>query len=139
MTFAAASIFALASCSGGTKEAAKVVEEEVVEVVEAAMPEVQVVKLEEIDGEFTTTELTLKEGTYSFEVTNNGIDHAVAFVLAPSKEDLKQEDWITDAMLTDAVNAGETSSSKKPVTLSKGEYLYFCPMNPTPQYKLTVQ
>lgn len=138
-----------ASCSSEASETATHNEahdavahvEEVVEdkVEEMAEPEVQTIKLEEIAGEFTTKELTLEEGTYSFEVTNNGIDHPVAFVLAPSKEDVQESDFIADAMLTTTVADGETASSKKAVTLEKGEYVYFCPMNPTPQYKLTVK
>lgn len=141
-----ASMFVFASCSSETSNTeaeanveAEPVAEEVGEVEESDEAKVEVIKLEEIAGEFTTTELTLKEGTYSFEVTNNGIDHEVAFVLAPSKEELQQEDWITDAMLTAAVADGQTASSKKAVKLEKGEYVYFCPMNPTPEYKLTVE
>ena len=101
--------------------------------------EVQIVKLEEVEGEFTTKELTLKEGKYKFEVTNNGIDHEVAFVLAPNKENLTQEEWVQEAMLTQKIADGQTASSKEVVELKAGEeYVYFCPLNSTPHYKLTV-
>lgn len=109
------------------------------EMAEEEVEEVKFIQLEEVKGAFTTEELVLEEGTYAFEVTNSGIDHEVAFVLAPAKEDLQQEDWISDAMLTSAISDGQTASSTKPVKLEKGEYVYFCPMNPTPQYKLTVK
>ena len=29
-----------------------------------------------------------------------------------------------------------TKQTSKKVTLTKGEYVYFCPLNPTPQYTL---
>lgn len=130
----------LASCK--EKEQEVVVEETpVVEevVVKEKAPVVEVVKLEEVEGAFTTTELKLKPGIYSFEVTNKGIPHEVAFVLAPNKEDIQEADFIADAMLTQTLKDGETASSKVPVTLEKGEYVYFCPLNKTPKYKLTVE
>lgn len=129
----------LASCK--EKEQEVVVEETPVveEVIVEEAPVVEVVKLEEVEGAFTTTELKLKPGTYSFEVTNNGIPTEVAFVLAPNKEDIQEADFIADAMLTQTIKDGETASSKVPVTLEKGEYVYFCPLNKTPKYKLTVE
>ena len=129
----------LASCK--EKEQEVVVEETPVveEVIVEEAPVVEVVKLEEVEGAFTTTELKLKPGTYSFEVTNNGIPHDVAFVLAPSKQDIQEADFIADAMLTQTIKDGETASSKVPVVLEKGEYVYFCPLNKTPKYKLIVE
>lgn len=129
----------LASCK--EKEQEVVVEESpaVEEVMVEETPVVEVVKLEEVEGAFTTTELKLKPGTYSFEVTNKGIPHEVAFVLAPNKENLQETDFIADAMLTQTLKDGETASSKEPVTLEKGAYVYFCPLNKTPKYKLIVE
>lgn len=129
----------LTSCKEKQEEV--VVEETpiVEEVVVTEVPAVEVVKLEEVEGAFTTTELKLKPGTYSFEVTNKGIPHEVAFVLAPNKEDLQETDFIADAMLTKTILDGETAASKVPVTLEKGEYVYFCPLNNTPKYKLIVE
>lgn len=132
----------LASCSESapkTSEETMAEDEGKTKVAMEETDEVQVVKLEEVEGEFTTKELTLKEGMYKFEVTNNGVDHDVAFVLAPAKENIQEEDYIADAMLTATLADGETASSKEPVKLEKGEYVYFCPMNPTPHYKLTVE
>ncbi len=133
----------LASCGSTSSETdtEKPMEETKVEEVAVEEPaeQVKVIQLEEIPGAFTTEELVLEEGTYTFEVTNKGIDKEVAFVLAPAKEGLQQEDWISDAMLTSAIADGQTASSTKPVKLEKGEYLYFCPLNSTPQYKLTVK
>lgn len=78
---------------------------------------VEIIKLDEVEGAFVTTELTLKEGEYKFEVTNKGVEHDVAFVLAPKKENIQEEDWIADAMLTNVIADGETSTSKGAVKL----------------------
>lgn len=96
------------------------------------------VKLEQTPGKFEQTELKLKAGkTYVFEVANSGVDHAVGFVIAP-KGKPEQENHIQAAYVTKTIENGETASSNE-VVLEKGEYIYFCPMNPTPQYKLVVK
>ncbi|MGD1892371.1 MAG: cupredoxin domain-containing protein [Cyclobacteriaceae bacterium] len=98
----------------------------------------EVVKLDQATGEFTQLELTLKAGeTYVFEVTNSGVDHEVGFVVAP-KGQTDQEHHIPEAYLAKTITDGETASSQQ-VTLEKGEYVYFCPLNPTPQYSLIVE
>ena len=137
VTICAFTVMFLVSC----KEKEVIMEETPVveEVMVEEAPVVEVVKLEEVEGAFTTTELKLKPGTYSFEVTNKGIPHDVAFVLAPNKEDIQEADFIADAMLTQTIKDGETASSKVPVSLEKGEYVYFCPLNKTPKYKLIVE
>jgi hypothetical protein len=115
-------------------------------VIEETAPLVEVIKLEETPGAFATTNLSLKAGQpYTFEVTNKGIDKEVAFVLAPKPADAKasvediMKTAIGDAGLTNMVNKDQTASSKAPVTLEAGEYIYFCPLNGTPQYTVTVQ
>ncbi len=96
------------------------------------------IKLEQTPGEFATTELTLKSGTpYVFEVNNKGVDHAVGFVIAPEGK-TDQEHHIQSAYLSKTIKDGESAKSGE-VTLEKGEYVYFCPLNPTPQYKITVK
>ena len=35
------------------------------------------IKLNQTPGKFNKTELTLKEGTYVFEIANKGVDHEV--------------------------------------------------------------
>ncbi|PQB05283.1 hypothetical protein [Aureitalea marina] len=93
------------------------------------------VKLEQTPGEFTQQTLKLKPGSYIFEVTNKGIDHAVGFVLAPKSD---PDAHIQSAYVTKAIAKGATERSNTTV-LTKGEYVYFCPLNPTPQYKLIVE
>lgn len=99
--------------------------------------EVKVISLEQTDGEFTIQGLTLDAGKYTFEISNNDVDHEVGFVLAP-KGKTEAENHIKEAYVTEVVPTGGKSSSKV-VTLTPGEYVYFCPMNPTPQYTLTVK
>lgn len=97
--------------------------------------EVKTVALEQTPGEFTQKQITLSEGTYVFEIANNNVGHNVGFVLAP-KSDVKKH--IKNAYVTKPVSNNSKSTSNK-VTLKKGEYVYFCPLNPTPQYTLIVK
>lgn len=98
----------------------------------------EVVKLNQTNGNFTQQELNLKAGeTYVFEVTNSGVDHEVGFVVAP-KGQTEREHHIAEAYLTKTITDGEMAASQE-VTLEAGEYVYFCPLNPTPQYILTVE
>lgn len=101
--------------------------------------EVKTVSFEQTKGEFTQKEVKISEGTYIFNVSNNGVGHNVGFVLVPKGKDAsKPENHISNAYVTKAVATGKTESSKQ-VTLKKGEYVYFCPLNPTPQYTLIVE
>lgn len=147
-----ATALTLASCSTEVKEDTsstepQTTEESTHEEVAETPKEVQteVIKLEEVEGSFVTTELNLKAGQpYSFEVTNTDIDKEVAFVLAPvPAEGATTEEImataIPTAMLTKYVNNGETASSKEATTLEAGEYIYFCPLNGTPHHKIIVE
>ena len=94
-----------------------------------------VVTLEQTKGEFTQKEVTLEPGDYIFEISNNNVGHQVGFVLAPKSN---PDAHIKTAYVTKVVDNNTTESSN--VThLEKGEYVYFCPMNPTPQYTLIVK
>lgn len=99
--------------------------------------EAKVIKLEQTKGEFTVKSLTLSAGDYIFEVDNNGVDHAVGFVLSP-KGKTSQENHIKSAYLKSTPKDGEHAQSNV-VSLEKGEYAYFCPLNPTEEYTLTVK
>jgi len=101
--------------------------------------EVKKVSLEQTKGEFTQKQITLSEGTYVFEVSNNGVGHNVGFVLVPKGKDASDpKNHIKNAYVTKAVATGKKEASNK-VTLKKGEYVYFCPLNPTPQYSLIIE
>jgi plastocyanin len=100
--------------------------------------ETKVIQLKQTPGEFDKTELTLVAGqAYVFEVSNDGVDHAVGFVVAPEGK-TEQENHIKEAYVQEMVENGNSSTSKE-VVLEKGEYVFFCPMNPTPEYKIIVQ
>lgn len=100
--------------------------------------EAKTVKLKQTTGKFDKTELKLKAGTpYVFEVVNADVDHEVGFVIAP-KGSTEMSEHIPAAYLQKTIKKGEKSSSKT-VVLEKGEYEYFCPMNPTPHYVLVVE
>ena len=95
------------------------------------------VSLEQTKGEFTVKELKLSPGEYVFEVSNKGVDHPVGLVVAPEGKTDKDH-HIQNAYLLSTPKDGESAKSKV-VSLKKGTYVYFCPLNPTPQYKLIVQ
>jgi plastocyanin len=102
------------------------------------MKKAKTIALEQTKGEFTQKALTISEGTYVFEVSNNHAAKEVGLVLVPKGKDAsKPENHIKTAYVTQVAKDGETQKTKA-TTLAKGEYVYFCPLNPTPQYTLTV-
>ncbi|TBN03937.1 hypothetical protein EYD45_07945 [Hyunsoonleella flava] len=100
---------------------------------------VKTIALEQTAGEFTQKSVTVSEGTYIFSVSNNHVGKDVGLVLVPKGKDAsKPENHIATAYVTSVVKDGEVETSQA-TTLTKGEYVYFCPLNPTPQYTLTVK
>ncbi len=99
--------------------------------------EPQVIKLTQVDGKFTKKELNLKPGTYIFEVTNKSVDREVGLVVANLNEDGAAGEHIAEGYLSNAIKKGETARSQV-VVLEEGEYKYFCPLNPTPEYSINV-
>ncbi len=91
----------------------------------------ETIALEQIPGEFTQKQLTVKAGTYVFEINNNAVGHDVGFVLVKKGDDItKPENHIQTAYVTKPVANG-TKGMSQATTLAKGEYVYFCPLNPT--------
>ncbi len=100
--------------------------------------EPQKINLVQTEGKFDQTELKLEAGkSYVFEVENDGVDHLLGFVIAP-KGKTDKKNHVQTAYLSKTIADGEKASSQE-VVLEKGEYVYFCPLNPTPQYKITVE
>ncbi len=93
------------------------------------------ITLEQTKGEFSVQELTLSPGTYQFEIVNNNVGSDVGFVLAPKSN---PDQHIEEAYVTELVK-NNTAQKSKTVNLSPGEYIYFCPLNKTPQYSLIVE
>lgn len=94
------------------------------------------INLEQTTGEFTTKNLTLEAGDYQFNISNNAVDHEVGFVLVP-KGKYDPSNHIKEAYVKAPVATGKSSLTST-VSLEAGEYEYFCPLNPTPKYSLTV-
>jgi len=101
--------------------------------------EVKTVALEQTKGEFTQKEIKISEGSYIFNISNNNAGTDVGFVLVPEGKDAADaKNHIKEAYVTKVVGQGKTEKSNT-VTLTKGTYHYFCPLNKTPQYKLVVE
>ncbi len=78
--------------------------------------------------------LTLKPGKYIFRVTNENVPYQLGFWLRGSG-------IVGRVTLPSVSGGGLTTGATKDyaVTLKAGEYLYSCPLNPTPDYKLVVE
>jgi len=82
--------------------------------------------------------IKLKAGKYVFRVTNRNVPYELGFWLRS-----KGYDWrnplhkVTKTSISGGgLSTGKTNEYK--VTLEPGEYVYSCPLNPTPDYRLVV-
>lgn len=103
----------------------------------AVAQKVKTIKLEQTTGDFSVHGLVLSEGDYIFEIANNGVDHEVGFVIAPEGK-TDQAHHIKSGYVKEIVKNGNSSTTGL-VSLKKGKYVYFCPLNPTPQYSIVVE
>ena len=94
------------------------------------------IRLSQVKGDFRVKGLTVSEGSYQFEIANDGVDHEVGFVLVP--KGMYDASKHIKAAYVKAPVADGNSSMTSVVDLTAGEYEYFCPLNPTPKYTLTV-
>ncbi len=78
--------------------------------------------------------LDLKSGKYIFWVTNKNVPYPLGFWL-------RGDGLINRARLPSVSGGGLTlgSTQEYAITLKEGEYVYSCPLNPTPNYKLIVR
>ena len=80
--------------------------------------------------------LKLKPGKYIFRVTNKNVPYQLGFWLR-DKEYSSFKPWL-QSVSGGGLNKGVTRDYE--ITLKAGsEYLYSCPLNPTPDYKIVVQ
>lgn len=102
--------------------------------------DVTVIELAQVDGAFTTEGLTLKPGKYQFNVTNRAVGHEVGFVIqkASDKDADVMKTAVENSFAQNMIAKGKTESSGV-VELKAGEYVYSCPLNPTPKYSITVK
>ncbi len=109
-------------------------------VAGVAQDKATVIKLSETPGQFETKTLKLKPGKYQFEVTNKNVDHEVAFFLQAEAEKGKKEmsSTVPNSLLPKTLKQGESALSGI-VELKKGNYVYSCPLNPTPHYSIIVE
>jgi hypothetical protein len=82
--------------------------------------------------------LTLKPGRYVFRVTNRDVPYELGFWLRESDYNrLNPIDRLTKVSVSGGgLVTGATKDYE--VELEPGDYLYSCPLNPTPDYKLVV-
>lgn len=91
----------------------------------------KVITLEQTKGEFTQKQIVVSEGTYTFSIANNNVGTDVGFVLVPKGKDISNpENHIKTAYVT-AVVPNNTTGTSNVTILTKGEYVYFCPLNKT--------
>lgn len=102
--------------------------------------DVSVIELSQIPGDFESGNLTLDAGNYLFKVSNKSVDHEVGFVIqkAADKDGDVMKTAYPNSFSESTIAKGKTSSTGI-VKLTPGEYVYSCPMNPTPKYKITVK
>lgn len=77
--------------------------------------------------------LKLKPGKYVFRVTNKDVPYGLGFWL-------RGDGLLSRATLPSVSGGGLTTGSTKDyeITLKEGEYVYSCPLNTTPDYRLVV-
>lgn len=77
--------------------------------------------------------LHLKPGQYLFRVSNKNVPYELGFWL-------RGDGLIDRARLPSVSGGGLTTGITQdyPITLEPGEYVYSCPLNPTPDYRLIV-
>jgi len=102
--------------------------------------DVTVIELIQTTGAFQTNQLNLTPGKYQFRVVNKDVDKDLGFVIQ------KEQDKNSDVMETALVNSFTTVYVKKGtaeytgiVELNNGSYVYSCPLNPTPHYRIVVK
>jgi hypothetical protein len=77
--------------------------------------------------------INLKPGDTTFRVTNKSVSYALGFWL-------RGEGLIGYASLPSVSGGGLTTGTTRDykITLKPGAYIYSCPLNPTPNYRLVV-
>lgn len=78
--------------------------------------------------------LKLKPGKYTFRVTNKNVPYDLGFWL--------RGDGVVGRVSLPSVSGGGLATGLTKdytITLKAGEYVYSCPLNPTPDYKIVVE
>lgn len=82
--------------------------------------------------------LRLKPGKYIFRVSNKNVPYELGFWLRETDYDWRNplHKLTKTSVSGGGLDMGETQDYE--VELKAGEYLYSCPLNPTPNYRLVV-
>ncbi len=101
---------------------------------------VTIIELIQTPGVFTTQELKLKPGKYQFRIVNQNVDHELGFVIQKAADTGKDvsKHHVPNSFASKTVKAGEAAYTGI-VDLTKGNYTYVCPLNPTPHYTIKVK
>jgi hypothetical protein len=78
--------------------------------------------------------ITLKPGKHVFRITNRNVPYELGFWL--------RGDGLVNRVTLPSVSGGgliQGATKDYEIVLEPGEYLYSCPLNPTPDYKLVVE
>jgi hypothetical protein len=78
--------------------------------------------------------LRLKPGSYIFRVTNRDVPYNLGFYIRSSSEVLVP---FKPSVMGGGIKTG--TSRDYAVKLEEGEYVFSCPLNPTPNYRLIVK
>ena len=83
--------------------------------------------------------LSLKPGTYVFRVTNKNVPYDLGFWVREHDYDFRNplHKLTKTSVSGGGLKAGTTKDYE--VTLEAGQYIYSCPLNPTPNYKIVVE
>ena len=78
--------------------------------------------------------IELKPGKYIFRVTNQNVPYGLGFYL-------RGDGLINRAALPSVSGGGLATGTTKDyeIELTEGDYVYSCPLNPTPDYRLVVK
>ncbi len=82
--------------------------------------------------------ITLKPGDYVFRVTNESVPYSLGFWLREADYDWRNPLHKLTKISVSGGGLVPGSTKDYKVTLEPGEYLYSCPLNTTPDYKLVV-
>lgn len=82
--------------------------------------------------------IKVKPGTYTFRVTNKNVPYELGFWLRESDYQPGNPLHKLSKISVSGGGLTEGKSNDYTVELKPGEYLYSCPLNPTPDYKLMV-
>jgi len=82
--------------------------------------------------------LTLKAGEYVFRVTNQNVPYELGFWLREKDYDWKNPIHKVTKLSVSGGGLATGASREYKIILKPGEYVYSCPLNPTPDYRLVV-